>query len=39
MGVDTGVDLMAVVETAWFISERIGRMPVSKAAKAMQATL
>ena len=27
MGVETGVDLDAVIETAWFIAERLGREP------------
>jgi hydroxymethylglutaryl-CoA lyase len=39
MGIDTGVNLMSIVETAWFISERLGREPVSKVAKAMWETL
>jgi isopropylmalate/homocitrate/citramalate synthase len=39
MGVETGVNLMGIVETAWFISERLGREPVSKVAKAMWETL
>jgi isopropylmalate/homocitrate/citramalate synthase len=39
MGIDTGADLMQVVETAWFISERLGREPVSKVAKAMRVAL
>jgi isopropylmalate/homocitrate/citramalate synthase len=39
MGIDTGADLMQVVETAWFISGRLGREPVSKVAKAMRVAL
>jgi isopropylmalate/homocitrate/citramalate synthase len=36
MGIGTGVDLDAVVETAWFIAEALGREPVSRVARAMR---
>lgn len=32
MGIDTGIALDSIIETAWFISEKIGRMPGSKLA-------
>jgi len=38
LGVDTGVDLVSLVETAVFICERLGRSPVSKVAKAVLAS-
>jgi hydroxymethylglutaryl-CoA lyase len=34
MGIETGVDLDAIVETAWFISGVLGREPRSKVARA-----
>lgn len=37
LGIETGVDLDAVVETAWFISDALGRPPASKVAKAIRA--
>jgi hydroxymethylglutaryl-CoA lyase len=36
LGVHTGVDLDAVVEAAWFISDALGRPPRSKVALAMR---
>lgn len=35
MGLETGVDLEALVRTAWWISGRLGREPVSKVAQAI----
>jgi hydroxymethylglutaryl-CoA lyase len=35
LGLDTGVDLEALVEVAWFIAEALGRRPASKVARAM----
>ena len=37
LGVDTGVDLDAVIDTGVFISEALGRAVASKAARALQA--
>jgi len=37
MGIETGVSLEKLVETAWFISDFLGRPPVSRVARAMQA--
>ena len=37
MGIETGVDINAVVDTAWFISNHLGRKPDSKVANAMRA--
>ncbi|MEX2648745.1 MAG: hydroxymethylglutaryl-CoA lyase [Alphaproteobacteria bacterium] len=34
LGIATGVDLSAVVETAWFIADALGREPGSKVARA-----
>lgn len=34
LGIETGVDLDKIVETAWFISEKLGRAPQSKVAQA-----
>lgn len=34
LGVETGVDLGRLIETAWWISERLGRKPASKVALA-----
>ncbi len=36
MGIETGVDLAALVETAWFISDALGREPASRVARAMR---
>jgi hydroxymethylglutaryl-CoA lyase len=36
LGIETGVDLGKLVETAWFISEKLGRKPVSKVANALK---
>ena len=35
LGLETGVDLRAIVDVAWFISEALGRRPGSKVARAM----
>jgi hydroxymethylglutaryl-CoA lyase len=35
LGVDTGVDLRALVDVAWFISDALGREPASRVARAM----
>jgi hydroxymethylglutaryl-CoA lyase len=35
LGLETGVELEALVEVAWFIAEALGRRPASKAARAM----
>lgn len=35
LGIDTGIDLDALVETAFFISDALGRPPASKVAKAI----
>ncbi|MGL6071473.1 hydroxymethylglutaryl-CoA lyase [Craterilacuibacter sp.] len=35
MGIPTGVHLQQVVDTAWFISEALGRQPVSRVAQAL----
>tara|TARA_R110000868_G_scaffold190862_1_gene434791 strand:- start:93303 stop:94199 length:897 start_codon:yes stop_codon:yes gene_type:complete len=35
LGYETGVDITKVVETAWYVSERLGRIPASKVSKAM----
>ncbi|RMF10326.1 MAG: hydroxymethylglutaryl-CoA lyase [Alphaproteobacteria bacterium] len=37
LGIDTGVDLGAVVDTAWFISDALGRPPASRVARALRA--
>ena len=34
MGIETGADLDAIVDTAWFISGILGREPRSKVARA-----
>ncbi len=39
MGIETGVDLKALVRAAWFISDALGRPPASRVAKAMKAKL
>lgn len=36
MGIETGIDLARLVRTAWWISERLGREPVSRVARAMR---
>lgn len=36
LGMQTGVDLNSIVETAWFISDHLGRKPASKVANAMK---
>jgi hydroxymethylglutaryl-CoA lyase len=36
LGLETGVDLDAVVAAAWWISGELGREPVSRVARAMQ---
>jgi hydroxymethylglutaryl-CoA lyase len=35
MGIDTGIDLDALVDAGGFISEVLGRPPVSRAGKAL----
>lgn len=35
LGLETGVELEALVEVAWFIAEALGRRPASKVARAM----
>ena len=37
MGIETGVSLEKLVETAWFISDFLGRPPVSRVARALRA--
>jgi hydroxymethylglutaryl-CoA lyase len=37
MGIETGVSLDKLIETAWFISDFLGRPPVSRVARAMKA--
>ncbi|MCM2343951.1 MAG: hydroxymethylglutaryl-CoA lyase [Alphaproteobacteria bacterium] len=36
LGIQTGVDLDKIVEAAWFISDKLGRKPVSKVANALK---
>lgn len=36
MGIDTGVDLHKIIETAWFIAGHLGRKPASKLAIALK---
>ena len=36
MGIETGIDLAALVRTAWFISDALGRPPVSSVARALR---
>lgn len=36
MGIETGVDLKKLVQTAWWISDRLGRPPVSRVARALK---
>ena len=38
LGIETGIDLKKVVEAAWFISDQLGRKPVSHVANAMGRT-
>jgi hydroxymethylglutaryl-CoA lyase len=35
LGIETGVDLRALVDVAWFISDALGRQPASRVARAM----
>ncbi|GGB37298.1 hydroxymethylglutaryl-CoA lyase [Tistrella bauzanensis] len=37
MGINTGVDLDAVLEAGWFISDQLGRPPVGRVSRAMRA--
>lgn len=39
MGIETGIDLKRLVKTAWFISDFLGRPPVSSVAKAIKSKL
>ncbi|WP_448554410.1 hydroxymethylglutaryl-CoA lyase [Thalassotalea montiporae] len=34
-GIETGVDLYKLIETSWFISDKLGRSPMSKVANAL----
>ncbi|HLT78314.1 MAG TPA: hydroxymethylglutaryl-CoA lyase [Ferrovibrio sp.] len=36
LGIETGIDLKKLVQTAWWISDRLGRPPVSRVAKALK---
>ncbi|USG60214.1 hydroxymethylglutaryl-CoA lyase [Sneathiella marina] len=36
MGIESGIDLPSLVKTAWFISDYLGRPPVSSVARAMK---
>ncbi len=36
MGIESGVDIKKLVRTAWWISEKLGREPVSRVAKALK---
>jgi isopropylmalate/homocitrate/citramalate synthase len=36
LGIETGVDLQKLVQTAWWISDRLGRPPVSRVARALK---
>ena len=36
MGIETGVDLKKLVQTAWWISDRLGRPPASRVARALK---
>lgn len=36
LGIDTGIDLTKLVRTAWWISDRLGRPPVSRVARALK---
>lgn len=35
MGIETGVNLQAVIDTAWFIAGQLDKKPASKVARAM----
>ena len=37
LGIETGIDLAALVDAGAFISERLGRAPVSRASRALLA--
>ncbi len=37
LGIETGVDLEAVAETGWFISDALGREPASRVSLALRA--
>jgi isopropylmalate/homocitrate/citramalate synthase len=39
MGIDSGIDLKKLVRTAWFISDVLGRQPVSSVARALKSKL
>ncbi|PHQ67347.1 MAG: hydroxymethylglutaryl-CoA lyase [Sneathiella sp.] len=36
MGIESGIDLKELVRTAWFISDHLGRIPVSNVARALK---
>ncbi len=36
MGIDSGIDLKKLIKTAWFISDYLGRPPVSSVARALK---
>jgi len=37
MGIETGVDFNKLLEAGWFISDKLGRAPISKVSQAMRA--
>jgi len=39
MGIETGIDLVGLVRTAWWISDALGRPPASRVARAMKSRL
>lgn len=39
MGIDSGIDLKKLVKTAWFISDYLGRSPVSSVARALKSKI
>jgi isopropylmalate/homocitrate/citramalate synthase len=39
MGIETGIDLKKLVRTAWWISDRLGRPPVSRVARALKSKI
>jgi len=39
LGIDSGFDLKQLVRTAWWISEKLGRPPVSSVAKALKSKI
>ena len=39
MGIESGIDLKKLVKTAWFISDYLGRAPVSSVARALKGKL